>query len=413
MTSDRMEERLNQLPADWAVVPLDRMPAVQIIGYGITRPGTHVEGGVGMVRAADIQDGRLHSDEPRRISPRTHQENVRSELRVGDVLVVLVGRVGEAAVVTDEYHGWNAARTVAVLRTAEPDAAAWLRLWLGSSYVREWCESRATGSTLQRTLNLTVLRDLPVPVPPSGARAAFLRTVDAVERKEVVNTRIEECAMSLSDALFAVAARDKGAWPMRPFGELAHTRAGHRSRPRADASQAGTSSSSAAVPFVAPADIFGRGMPYLSRTDAWLASPDGEEAVCAPLSLLLATREDGVHATLNEVPVVPGRGVLALRPETPADAYWLLHEVRARSVELTAAAQGPGGRELSRGAFASTAVRWPPAVVRDRFAELADRLHRRAKAAHAENEILRRMRERVLASFLDGAPGGASPHSYF
>ncbi|MEV6264330.1 hypothetical protein AB0M42_26785 [Streptomyces sp. NPDC051784] len=64
-----------------------------------------------------------------------HEANARSEVRVGDVLVVLVGRVGEAAVVTDEYRGWNVARTVAVGRTTEPDEAAWLRLWFGSTYV--------------------------------------------------------------------------------------------------------------------------------------------------------------------------------------------------------------------------------------------------------------------------------------
>ncbi|WP_157987169.1 hypothetical protein [Streptomyces atratus] len=406
---DRMEERLNRLPQGWGVAPLDQLPSVQMIGYGITRPGAHVDDGVGMVRAADIQDGHLHSDEPRRISPRTHQANIRSELRVGDVLIVLVGRVGEAAVVTDAYHGWNAARTVAVVRMTEPDEAAWLRLWLGSPYVRDWCESHVTGSTLQRTLNLKVLRSLPVPLPPPEVRAVFLRTTEVMEGKAAVNTRIAECAMSLSDALFAVETKDKGAWPERSFGTLAHLRSGHASRPREDAPHADESSQEFAVPFLAPADVLRRGLPYVSRTDTWLASPDAE-SMCAPQSLLLATREDGVHAVLNEVPVVPGRGILALQPEALADSYWLLHEVRARSGELTAAAQGPGGRELSRNAFAATAVQWPPPSVRERFAQLAGKLHLRARAAYAENESLNRLQDRLLGSFLDGALSVESTH---
>ncbi|MFB7211974.1 hypothetical protein [Streptomyces sp. NPDC056255] len=73
---DRMEERLNRLPQGWGVVSLDQLPSVQMIGYGITRPGAHVDDGVGMVRAPDIQEGHLHSGEPRRISPRTHQANI-------------------------------------------------------------------------------------------------------------------------------------------------------------------------------------------------------------------------------------------------------------------------------------------------------------------------------------------------
>ncbi|MFB6874604.1 hypothetical protein [Streptomyces sp. NPDC056323] len=190
---------------------------------------------------------------------------------------------------------------------------------------------------------------------------------------------------------------------------LAHLRSGHASRPREDVLHPGESSEESAVPFVAPADVLRRGLPYVSRTDTWLASPDAE-SMCAPQSLLLATREDGVHAVLNEVPVAPGRGILALKPETLADSYWLLHEVRARSGELTAAAQGPGGRELGRGAFAATAVQWPPSSVRERFAQLTGKLHLRARAAYAENEILNGLHDRLLDSFLDGAPNVESAH---
>ncbi|MFG2473497.1 hypothetical protein [Streptomyces fagopyri] len=94
-----------------------------------------------MIRAADVQDGRLRNDEPKLISRRVHEANRRSQLRVGDVVVVLVGRVGEPVLVTGEFHDWNASRTIGVIRMTESDEASWLRLWLrvwfGSSEVRE------------------------------------------------------------------------------------------------------------------------------------------------------------------------------------------------------------------------------------------------------------------------------------
>ncbi|WP_162600402.1 hypothetical protein [Streptomyces sp. CS147] len=363
-----------------------------------------------MIRASDIQEGRLHSEEPRRISPLTHEANARSEVRVGDVVVVLVGRVGEAAVVTEEYEGWNVARTVALVRTADPVHAAWLRLWLRSSYVRDWCDRHVRGSTLQRTLNLKDLRGLPVPLPPAGVGAALLRTVETAERKASVNRRIAECAMSLSDALFAFEARNRGAWPERSFGEVTLMRAGQAARPREGASSRSALPPEEGVPFLAPADVLRKGLPYVSRTEAWLVSPD-EGSACAPQSLLLATREDGVHAVMNEVPVVPGRGVLVLHAETLADTYWLLHEVRSRSRELTAAAQGPGGRELSRNAFASSALHWPTWSVRERFAQVVAKLHARARDAHAENAVLSGLRDGLLEDSLDGvgvSEGGES-----
>ncbi|MFJ7409413.1 hypothetical protein ACIQWZ_01225 [Streptomyces sp. NPDC098077] len=360
---------------------------------------------MGLVRASDIQDGRLLSEEPRRISPRAHEAHARSEVRVGDLLVVLVGRVGEAALATEEYHGWNVARTVAVIRTAGRDEAAWLRLWFSSSYVRDWCARRATGSTLQRTLNLKDLRGLPVPLPTAEAITTLLRTVRAVEEKMEVNRRIAECAMSLTDALFAAEAKNGADWPERSFGDLTHLRMGHQSRPREDSHHPATPLPERGMPFLSPADVLRNGLPYVSRTGIWMASPDAEE-VCNPQSLLLAAREDGVHAVLNEVAVVPGRGVLAMHAETLADTYWLLHEVRSRSRELTAAAQGPGGRELSRRALAATVLHWPTLPVRERFAQVTDRLHTRAKGALAENTVLRKLRDGLLASFLDGAVGG-------
>ncbi len=397
MSPDPLEERLSRLPRGWQAAPLEQLPWVHHIRYGITRPGTHEDGGVGMVRASDIQEGHLRSEGPRRISFRTHQAHARSEVRAGDVLVVLVGRVGEAALVTEKYDGWNVARTVAVIRTTGPDEAAWLRLWLNSSYVREWCARRATGSTLQRTLNLKDLRGLPVLLPTEEAKAVLLRTVRAAEEKAAVNGRIADCAMSLTDALFAVETRDRPAWPERPLGSVAHLWVGRQSRPQQDTHPGPEHGS----PFVTPADVLRKGLPYVSRTDSWMATSD-EDTVCDARSLLLAAREDGVHAALNDVPVVPGRGVLVMRAATLADTYWLLYEVRSRSRELMAAAQGPGGRELSRKSVAATALRWPTQSVRERFARDTDVLHARARAALAENEVLRRLPDGLLESFLSG-----------
>lgn len=76
-----LEERLRRLPAGWSVTPLHALPDVRVIGYGVTRPGPHAEDGVGMVQAADIRDGLLRSDDPRRISRHVHESNQRSRLQ--------------------------------------------------------------------------------------------------------------------------------------------------------------------------------------------------------------------------------------------------------------------------------------------------------------------------------------------
>ncbi len=404
MTQESLESELQRLPRGWGVGRLGDLPTVQVIGYGITRPGAHIDDGVPMIRAADIQDGRLSSDEPRRIASRVHETNLRSQLEVGDVVVVLVGRVGEAAVVSGEFRHWNASRTVAIIRASEPDEAAWLSLWLGSSAVRDWCERQATGSTLQRTLSLAALRSLPVPMPPTGPRAALLRATRLLAAKTTTNVRIAECATELSDARFACETRNSESWPEQPIAGLVHLTAGSAPRPRPDDDGTHTGGGTA---FVAPADILQSNLPHLYSTERRL--PKGKEfRVCAPGSLLVASREDGVRAVMNQVPVAIGRGVLVLGLDSVSDAHWLLHEIRSRGAEFAAAAHGSAGRELSRSTFGAIMVRWPPSDVRERFARLVGRLHERARIAQVEDEKLRDLRGRILDSFLTGAFPGKS-----
>ncbi|MFH8927684.1 hypothetical protein ACH4D4_11625 [Streptomyces pristinaespiralis] len=396
--SEPLEQRLSRLPDDWRVVPLGDLPTVHVIGYGITRPGEPADDGVGMIRAADVQEGTLHPVAPRRISHAVHEANKRSELAAGDIVVVLVGRVGDAAVVPPAFHGWNAARTIGIIRVAEPDDATWLNVWLGSPEVRDWCERRATGSTLHRTLGLAVLRDLPVPLPPAGARSAFLRVMRLLDEKILTNHRIFDRATALATARFIAETRYGADWPARPMDTLVTMRAGVAPRPRPDHQDMPASEG---ITFVAPADVLQSGSALLYGTEHRIRSEQAGD-VCGPDSLLLASREDGVRAVMCAGPVVPGRNVLVLRPCSTADAFWLLHDIRLHGAELAAAAQGSAGREISRRVLGATTVRWPPQEVRQRFAKLAERLHERARIAGVESQKLGKVRGRLLGSFLSG-----------
>jgi type I restriction enzyme S subunit len=220
-----------------------------------------------------------------------------------------------------------------------------------------------------------------------------------LEAKESTNARIAACATEVVDAQFAMLAGRCEAWAEETIGALAELHAGTSSRPRRDSDEMPAQED---IDFAAPADILQSELPHLYRTERRFATSK-EALVCEPHSLLVASREDGVRAVMNEVPVIPGRGVLLLRTASVTDAHWLLHDIRRRSAELVATAQGSAGRELSRRAFAATTVRWPPQDVREQFAQLADPLHERAHIALAENKVLRVLRERILDSFLSGA----------
>ncbi|MFD7897349.1 hypothetical protein [Streptomyces sp. NPDC059743] len=361
---------MNERP-QWAA--LTDLPGVEVVGYGINRPGRPDLDGVPMLRAGDIADGRIQTKEMVRVGREVAEAHPKTRLRPGDLLIVLVGRIGEAAVTRPEHEGWNMARSVALVRCADPRLAQWLRVWLAMPTARAWCDTQAAG-TAQRTLGLRSLRQLPVALPSQADRERTLRVVRAIESRAEVNDRIAHTAVALADAHFGALAADRKSWPERTFKDVVRdARTGTAGRPPA---------LSGGDAWVAPADVLRSPLPYIDTTDV-------SDLSGVPGSVLVVPKTGQVHAAVSRTPLIVSRGVLALRPEQEGDTWWLLHEIRSRSSELSQLAQGTAGRELSARAFIQATVAWPPEEVLARFARLAGALHRRALTAQRENCTLR------------------------
>ncbi|MCD9903166.1 hypothetical protein LUR56_30900 [Streptomyces sp. MT29] len=377
----------------WEGAVLDELPGVQVVGYGINRPGSPDASGVPMVRAGDVLDGRIRSAEVMRVGHDIAKEHAKTRLRPGDVLIVLVGRIGEAVLTGPEHDGWNVGRSVALVRCADPDLAEWLRVWLTMPTARAWCESQAVG-TAQRTLTLRALRQLPVELPPSSDRERVLRVVRAIEERIGINERIAHTTVALADAHFAQLASARTTWPRVPFRDVVRT-----ARTGTAATQAETADGARGV---APADLLRSTLPYVGGTD-------DSHAAAFPGSVLVVSRAGQVHAAVSRTSVAVGRGVLVLDLAMPDDAWWLLHEIRSRSGELAQLAQGTAGRELSARAFVQAEVAWPPKTVLARFAGLAGKLHERAIVAEHENRKLRDFWTHFLRTVDSaGAPPGTT-----
>ena len=85
------------------------------ISYGIVQPGRPVTDGVPIVRVSDVRGGRIDISNPLKVSPTVEASYVRTRLRGGELLVTVVGTIGETAIVSHDIAGWNVARAVAVV----------------------------------------------------------------------------------------------------------------------------------------------------------------------------------------------------------------------------------------------------------------------------------------------------------
>lgn len=189
------------LPENWAWAPLAALTGVNPVTYGVVQPGADVASGVPMVRVNNFSSHRLKLGSVMRISEEIESKYRRTRLRPNDVLITIVGSVGQVAVVPPELLGWNIARAVALIRPEDPGLSRWLSFCLRSPFSQRQLGLSAN-TTVQTTINLKDLRQLPIPMPPSSERDAITEILSALEdRIDCLNDEMMSLE-SIASAIF-------------------------------------------------------------------------------------------------------------------------------------------------------------------------------------------------------------------
>jgi type I restriction enzyme S subunit len=193
---------VHDLPDGWGVVEVGELLAENRgISVGVMYPGDHSPDGIPLIKAGDLQGSKINARPPFRISHAKHQEYRRTELSGGELVMTLVGNVGQCAVVPHEMRGWNVARAVAVIRLSDPSDAHYVQQCLLSRPLQHlmnvWCNT-----TVQATLNLKEIRQLPLPWPPKSCRDAIAGFGKTLDDKIELNRRLNATLEAMSRAIF-------------------------------------------------------------------------------------------------------------------------------------------------------------------------------------------------------------------
>ena len=196
------EAGVDDLPDDWDVVTLgDLFTEDRGIAVGVMYPGDHVPCGVPLIKAGDLNGSIINPRPDFRISEEKHYEYRRTALEGGELLMTLVGNVGQCAVVPPRMAGWNAARAVAVMRLADSSETQFVQQCLLSRPLQHlmdvWCNT-----TVQATLNLKEIRQLPLPWPPKPCRDSIAAFGKALDDKIELNRRMNATLEAMARALF-------------------------------------------------------------------------------------------------------------------------------------------------------------------------------------------------------------------
>ena len=168
--------------------------------------GTHdspkkTEFGVKLVTSKNIVGGNLDLTSAYFISESDAQNiNKRSQVHINDVLLSMIGTVGEVALIEKEPD--FVIKNVGLLKNSDPKKAKWLYYYLKSPITQNLIKDRLRGTT-QQYIPLGELRNLPILKPNSEEHLQnTIEQLSSLDKKIHLNTQISQTLEQIAQALF-------------------------------------------------------------------------------------------------------------------------------------------------------------------------------------------------------------------
>ncbi|MFG2963178.1 restriction endonuclease subunit S [Streptomyces sp. NPDC048288] len=388
---------LPALPGGWSYAALEDLLEPNGISYGIVQPGNHDLAGIPIVRVKDLKAGRIIRENPLRVSSEIEEKYSRTRLKGGEVLVSLVGSVGETAVASGDLSGWNVARAIGVLRVSGEVSPSWLKICLAGDVAQHYMHSHLN-TTVQATLNLRDLRKVPIVLPSERDRRAITDVAAALDSKIAVNERIAATALDLADARYACSVRELDLGP-ETFGSTATVVGGGTPSTKMEGYWGGE------IAWTTPTDVTALSAPYLFETGRTITDQglDNCASQLYPAQSIFMTSRATIGAfALPQMPAAVNQGFIVVLPQTEELKWWLLHEMRSRVDEMIGLANGSTFLELSRKNFKAMPIRLAGDRSITEFAQAVSPLHARAAQATAESRTLATLRDTLLPQLMSG-----------
>lgn len=410
------------LADDWAIVRIEELLCNERgISVGVMYPGEHDPLGIPLIKAGDLSGSRINSSPEFRITAEKHYEYRRTELAGGELLVSLVGDVGRCALVPKYMAGWNVARAVAVLRFESESDGEFVRACLMSPPFQHLMRAWST-TTVQATLNLKEIRQIPLPWPPAAQRDAIARILGTLEDKIELNRRRNQTLEAMARALFKdwfvdfgpVRAKREAHQPYLPadLWQLFSDRLDDEGKPEGWGMRALGDCFRLTMGQSPPGDTYndiGDGLPFFQgRTDFGFRYPENRKYCSAPTRI--ADAEDtlvSVRAPVGDINLAwekccIGRGVAAVRHLSGAESFtyyavWSIQD-DLRQYEHTGTVFGA----INRKQFESIGFIEPLPELIESFEKKVSPMDHEVRNNIEESRTLAQLRDALLAKLISG-----------
>ena len=161
------------------------------IGYGIVQPGASVPHGIPVIKVNNIISGLRNVRDLDTTSIGNDKKYSRTKLKGGELIVSVVGTIGRTAIVPMNFAGCNLVRATALIDIPDVQMSKWVKYYIdspkGQNYIRE-----NLNTTVQPTLNVKSLVEMPIPVYSSQYMQKAIEILGNIDDKIEVNRRIND-----------------------------------------------------------------------------------------------------------------------------------------------------------------------------------------------------------------------------
>jgi type I restriction enzyme, S subunit len=186
----------------WPIVSLDEISDGIVDGpFGSNlKTSDYVETGVPVLQGKNITGNVFQWFDVRFISDKKANELKRSEVRIGDHLLIKIGSIGYSAIV-EHLNGNEFAIIPANMVRIRPNTSmidsSFLHAFLTTPQTTETLKSRAS-QTAQPALSLRTIKTIKIPVPPLALQKEFAQRVTEIRELEAA----QATSRTYLDALF-------------------------------------------------------------------------------------------------------------------------------------------------------------------------------------------------------------------
>ncbi len=171
------------------------------IGYGIVQPGNSVTNGVPVIKVNNILSGLRNVHDLDTTSIENDRKYSRTKLVGGELIVSVVGTIGKTAIVPQDFAGCNLVRATALIDIPDSLLTRWVKYYIDSPKGQHYI-SKNLNTTVQPTLNVKSLVEMPIPLYPTDYMMVATSTLATLDDKIAVNKKICENLEAQAQALF-------------------------------------------------------------------------------------------------------------------------------------------------------------------------------------------------------------------